>query len=254
MPAPAAPLLDTRVRFRDAAALAGLTLASGAVVLGAGLLSATTFARDWPAPERLALAVGPLAVLTPCLAPALGAALLMRRGPRLGLRDLGLTRPNRFPVGLLLWVPLAVLSAMLSTGAALGLAALLRSGGLLGGEGGGSGGGSSSSASGLVADLPLGPALAIALGTVLLFPLLEEVLFRGMLHGALSRSLAPWAAAVVSALVFSAAHVTPLLMPYTLVLGLWLAWLHRRYESILPGLVLHCCNNALVAAIALAGL
>lgn len=243
----ATPLLGTRVRLRDAALLGAVTVVSGALLLGAGLLVVTLTAADWPPTARVALAIGPLMLLTPLAACVAGHALLMRRGPRLTLSDVGLAKPNRVPVGLLLWIPLAVASAALSTGIALGAASLLG----FGEEGGSS---SSSTSSGLVADLPLPAGITIALGSVLLFPFVEEVLFRGMLHGALTRHTAPWAAVVLSAAVFSLVHVTPLLMPYTLVLGLWLGWLHRRYESIIPSVVLHCCNNGLVAAIALGGL
>ncbi len=243
----AAPLLGTRVRLRDTALLGAVTAVSGALLLGAGLLAVTFAAADWTPVARIALAIGPLVLLTPLAACAAGHILLMRRGPRLTLSDVGLTRPNRVPLGLLLWVPLAIVSAALSTGAALGVASLL-------GSGEGADGSSSSTSSSLVADLPLPAGITMALGSVLLFPFVEEVLFRGMLHGALSRHVAPWAAVVLSAVVFSLVHVAPLLMPYTLVLGLWLGWLHRRYESIIPSVVLHCCNNGLVAAIALGGL
>jgi membrane protease YdiL (CAAX protease family) len=243
----AVPLLGTRVRLRDTALLGAVTAASGALLLGAGLLVVTFAVADWPPTARVALAIGPMVLLTPLAACAAGYALLMRRGPRLSLRDVGLTKPNRVPVGLLLWVPLAVVSAALTTGAALGAASLL-------GLGEGADGSSTPASSGLVADLPLPAGITIALGSVLLFPFVEEVLFRGMLHGALSRRVAPWAAVVLSAVVFSLVHVAPLMMPYTLVLGLWLGWLHRRYESVVPSLVLHCCNNGLVAVIALGAL
>ncbi|WP_236743274.1 MULTISPECIES: CPBP family intramembrane glutamic endopeptidase [Nocardiopsis] len=240
------PLLGTRVRLRDTALLGAVTIGSGALLTGLGLLAVTLTASGWTPAARVALAIGPLVLLTPLVACAAGHALLVRRGPRLALEDVGLAKPNRVPVGLVLWIPLAVLSAALSTGIALGAASLL------GAED--AGGSASSTPSGLVSDLPLPAGVAVAVGMALLFPLFEEILFRGMLHGALSRHVAPWAAAVLSATVFSLVHVTPLLMPYTLVLGLWLGWLHRRYESIVPSVVLHCCNNALVTVIALSSL
>ncbi|WDZ91869.1 CPBP family intramembrane glutamic endopeptidase [Nocardiopsis sp. HUAS JQ3] len=236
------PLLGTRVRLRDAVLLGAVTVVSGALLLGAGLLVVTLTVADWPPAARVVLAFGPLLLLTPLVACAAGHALLMRRGPRLTLSDVGLVKPNRVPVGLLLWIPLAIASAALSTGAALGVVSLLG----VRQEGGFS---SSSEFSGLVAELPLPASITIALGTVLLFPFFEELLFRGMLHGALTRHTAPWAAVALSAVVFSLVHVAPLLMPYTLVLGLWLGWLHRRYESIIPSVVLHCCNNGLAVAI-----
>ena len=137
------------------------------------------------------------------------------------------------------------MSSALATGIALGTASLL---------GGGGSEEPGSATPGLVADLPVPFAVALALGSVLLFPFLEEILFRGAVHGALSRVVAPWVAVVLSAVLFSLVHVSPMLMPYTLVLGLWLGWLHRRYESIVPSIVLHCCNNGLVVLVALAGL
>ncbi|OKI14681.1 hypothetical protein A6A08_12995 [Nocardiopsis sp. TSRI0078] len=234
------------MRLRDTALLGAVTLGSGALLLGLGLLATTLTAADWSPTARVALAVGPLVLLTPLVACAAGHALLMRRGPRLTPKDVGLAKPNRVPVGLVLWIPLAILSAALSTGITLGAASLL------GVED--TGDSAPSASSGLVADLPLPAGLTIVLGTAVLFPLLEEIVFRGMLHGALSRRVAPWAAVALSALVFSLVHVAPLLMPYTLVLGLWLGWLHRRYESIVPSIVLHCCNNALVSVIALSAL
>lgn len=237
------PLGGTRVRLRDTAFLSAVVLVCGAILLGLGLLGGLAFT-DAPAGVRLALAVGPLMVLAPVAAGAVGYLCLMRRGPRLTRRDLGLVRPNRIPVGLLLWVPLAILTSALATGAAFAVSSALNGGG-------GNDGTGLSASSDLVTSLPPSAGVLVALGSVLLVPLLEEVIFRGMLHGALSRHVAPWAAVALSAAAFSLVHVSPLLMPYTLVLGLWLGWLHRRYESLVPAIVLHCCNNGLVLAVAL---
>lgn len=241
----AVPLAGTRVRARDAFLLAALVIGVGALTLGLGTACALSLGARVSPMTRVALAITPMVLLTPVLVCVLGRALLMGRGPRLTLRDVGLVRPNRVPVGLLLWIPAAIVSSALATGVALGVASLL---------GGGGSEGSGSATSGLVADLPVPLAVALALGSVLLFPFLEEVLFRGTAHGALSRVVAPWVAVVLSAALFSLVHVSPMLMPYTLVLGLWLGWLHRRYESIVPSIVLHCCNNGLVVLVALVGL
>lgn len=243
----ARPLLGTRVRLRHTALIGAFTAVGIALVLAGVRLGSSLALLPWSGMFWLVSAVVALLLITPLVVCVAGHLVLMRRGPRLRLRDLGLTRPNRFPVGLLLWVPLAIVTSASATGATLGLLAALDSSS-------GADDSGPSTTSDLVAELPPAAGLAIAAGTVIVFPLFEEIVCRGMLHGALSRRVAPWAAIVLSALVFSLLHVTPLVMPYVFVLGLWLAWLHRRYESILPSIVLHCCNNALVALIALSSL
>lgn len=243
----ARPLLDTRVRLRHTALIGAFTAVGIALVLAVVRIGSSLAPSHWPGMLWLVSAVMALLLFTPLVVCVAGHLVLMRRGPRLRPRDLGLVWPNRFPVGLLLWIPLAIVTSALATGATLGL--LNAFGGSASADDSGS-----SATSSLVAQLPPGAALAIAAGTVIVFPLFEEIVCRGMLHGALSRHVAPWAAVVLSALVFSLLHVTPLVMPYVFVLGLWLAWLHRRYESILPAIVLHCCNNALVTTVALGAL
>ncbi|HIY43156.1 MAG TPA: CPBP family intramembrane metalloprotease [Candidatus Nocardiopsis merdipullorum] len=233
------------MRLRHTALVGAFTVATIGLVLAVARIGMSLAPSHWPDMFWLVSVVGALRLITPLVGCVAGHLVLMCRGPR--LRDLGLTWPNRFPVGLLLWVLLAIVTSALATGATLGLVNTF----------GGSApadGPALSATLGLVAELPPGAALTITTGTVIVFPLCEEIICRDMLHGALSRHVAPWATVVLSALLFSALHATPLVTPYVFVLGLWSTWLPRKYESILPAVVLHCCNNALVAGLALSAL
>ncbi len=93
-----------------------------------------------------------------------------------------------------------------------------------------------------------GPTLAISLMEYVVFaPLFEEMTFRGLLFGLLRRRLAFGPAALISALLFAAAH------GYGIVgfLGvcwsgvLW-AWSYEKTGSLLPGMLAHAFNNLLV--------
>ncbi len=239
---PSAPA-EQGVTWRDFGIMTAVVLATGAMFVALGMAASSMVAPDsWSTSARLAVAVGPLLVLCPVVALWLVPFWLSsRRG--WGMRDIGMTLPNRVPVGLVLWVPLAIVTAALATGAALQAQRLL-------GSSSPNESSEPSAASGLVADLPVSAALLMALGSIVLFPVLEEVYFRGLLLNVLRRHMPRWSALLIGALVFSVVHLIPMVMPYTLVLGLWLGWLRFRYASMLPGMVLHSANNALVATAA----
>lgn len=78
----------------------------------------------------------------------------------------------------------------------------------------------------------------------LLVPFAEEVVFRGavlrMLLGIVRRR---WVAIVLSALIFSLAHLNPAQMPHAFLAGLLLGWLYARTDSIIPGVAFHWTNN-----------
>lgn len=88
---------------------------------------------------------------------------------------------------------------------------------------------------------------------VVLAPLGEELLFRGLLLRALVRRMRFWPAAVVSSLLFAAAHADAyLLWPRAIALfgtGLVLAWLYR-WRGYWASVTAHATVNA-VAAVAL---
>lgn len=88
---------------------------------------------------------------------------------------------------------------------------------------------------------------------VVLAPLGEELLFRGLLLRALARRLRFWPAAIVSSVLFTAAHADAyLLWPRVIALvatGLALAWIYRR-RGYWASVTAHATVN-LVAAIAL---
>ncbi len=84
----------------------------------------------------------------------------------------------------------------------------------------------------------------------------EEWFFRGMLFRSLLKTKAVWKAVLISAVVFGAFHTLSnsaiaidRLIPSTLV-GIMLGYLAYKSDSILPGIILHSLNNAIVIFLA----
>jgi sodium transport system permease protein len=77
----------------------------------------------------------------------------------------------------------------------------------------------------------------------------EEIVFRGVLARSLGRRMSLIAAAAISAAVFSAYHLSLVQALPTLTLGLLLAVIAIRADSVAPAVVAHALNNALVIAV-----
>ena len=82
----------------------------------------------------------------------------------------------------------------------------------------------------------------------------EELFFRGFLLPPLTRRFRPWLAISLSAVIFGLFHIVQegtliRFLPSTF-LGLALGWTLYRTQSVLPGIVLHTCNNSLLLMVA----
>lgn len=98
----------------------------------------------------------------------------------------------------------------------------------------------------------LGPSAQTPVRTVLLFaivgvfvPAAEETFFRGMFYGWLRARWGPAVGAVVSALVFAAAHGSPRIGPQIFVIGIVLAWLYERSRSLFASIIAHGTVNTI---------
>lgn len=97
-----------------------------------------------------------------------------------------------------------------------------------------------------LAQLVDGPALVVALAIFAVLPAVcEEILFRGVLARSLHRAMPLAAAAAVSAVVFSAYHLSIAQAVPTLTLGFVLAVVALRADSALPTIAAHVLNNTL---------
>jgi membrane protease YdiL (CAAX protease family) len=115
---------------------------------------------------------------------------------------------------------------------------------IVGAPGGSSGGG------GIPAS-ETGNAVMVVIGVAVLAPLIEEIAFRGYLFPALSRWRGPWLAAVVTAVLFAAAHLAaypPVLVPLLFFFGFGACLLYWFTGSLLPSMGLHALNNGIVVA------
>jgi membrane protease YdiL (CAAX protease family) len=93
------------------------------------------------------------------------------------------------------------------------------------------------------------PPLWSALAMFAVLPAVcEEIVFRGVLARSIGRRTSLIAAAAISAAVFSAYHLSLVQALPTLTLGLVLAVIAVRADSIAPSIVAHALNNALVIA------
>ena len=90
------------------------------------------------------------------------------------------------------------------------------------------------------------------IGIVLAPAVAEELLFRGIVLGKLKKVMPAWAAVLLSALLFGLVHGNLLWICYTFVMGVLVALIDLKYESILPGMIMHFIFN--LSGVLIAGL
>lgn len=78
---------------------------------------------------------------------------------------------------------------------------------------------------------------------VLVAPVCEEVMFRGYLFRGLRRRFALWPATLISGVVFGGAHFLPLLIPSLALVGIGLALVYERRQSLLASATAHATFN-----------
>lgn len=77
-------------------------------------------------------------------------------------------------------------------------------------------------------------------------PVVEEVAFRGAMITALKEKFSGvWIPVLVSALLFALVHANPAQMPHAFLVGILLGWLYCKFDSIIPGVVVHWANNTI---------
>jgi uncharacterized protein len=88
---------------------------------------------------------------------------------------------------------------------------------------------------------------ATLFAAVIIAPFCEEVFFRGFVFPGLRHGMSLGWAIIISSLLFGIAHADPGSFPVLFVIGLALAFLRWRTESIWPCIVLHMLNNGIAA-------
>ena len=84
-----------------------------------------------------------------------------------------------------------------------------------------------------------------AITAAVVAPLAEETFFRGfMLQGINKRLKFVWAA-IISAAIFALGHMSPTGLVPIFILGLMLAWLFNKTQSIWPCIIVHCAYNSI---------
>ena len=84
-----------------------------------------------------------------------------------------------------------------------------------------------------------------AITAVVVAPIAEETFFRSfMFQGIRKRLNFAWAA-IISAAIFSLAHLSPSGLVPIFILGLMLAWLYNKTQSIWPCIIVHAAYNSI---------
>ena len=101
------------------------------------------------------------------------------------------------------------------------------------------------------------PIPILVLAFAILPAICEEFFFRGLLLQALARNTSFWKAVIGSGLAFGLFHfivessVAPLRFVVTSSMGIVLGWVCLKSKSLLPGILLHSINNAILTSVAL---
>ena len=98
------------------------------------------------------------------------------------------------------------------------------------------------------------PFLIQILGAGLVIPAAEEMIFRGLMFAPLRDRMAFWPAALISAALFGLYHGNLLQGVYAFLLGLVMAWLYERFQTLAAPWVFHAAANVTSIVIVNTGL
>jgi len=87
------------------------------------------------------------------------------------------------------------------------------------------------------------PIWFVIVGTIFA-PIVEEIFFRGFIFQGLRHKYGWIKGGLLSALVFALGHLDPVAFIPTFILGLLLAYLYHRSNSVWPGVILHFLVNS----------
>ena len=87
------------------------------------------------------------------------------------------------------------------------------------------------------------PTLFSTLSGVVIAPIYEEIIYRKLTLSVARKSMPFWAANLLQAAIFGAAHMNLVQSSYAFLLGLILGYLFWRYRSVIPGILLHFFIN-----------
>lgn len=90
----------------------------------------------------------------------------------------------------------------------------------------------------------LDSAIWFVLVGVIFAPIVEEIFFRGFLFQGFRQKYGWVKGGLLSAAVFAIGHLDPVALIPTFILGLLLAYMYHRSNSVWPGIILHFLVNA----------
>ena len=85
----------------------------------------------------------------------------------------------------------------------------------------------------------------LLLAAGILVPLLEELLFRGIIFSLLEKIKKGWFAVIVSALLFALAHISPVQIVYTFIMGLISGLIYYKTKDLRWTILMHMVINIL---------
>ncbi len=88
------------------------------------------------------------------------------------------------------------------------------------------------------------PLLIEIISVVIGAPLVEELIFRGCIQSRLKRGMSAIPAAILSSFIFGIAHGHIIAASYAFTLGLVLAYLYEKYDSVIVPILFHAAFNA----------
>lgn len=98
-------------------------------------------------------------------------------------------------------------------------------------------------------DLGGGYLVMTVLVVVVLAPVFEELFFRGLFYPALRRRVGVWGAIVINGVIFGALHMQPVFMLSLVLVGMVLAFLYEKTESLTAPILAHSLYNLAVVLI-----
>ncbi|HDX9576838.1 TPA: CPBP family intramembrane metalloprotease [Bacillus pseudomycoides] len=86
--------------------------------------------------------------------------------------------------------------------------------------------------------------ILLILGSAIFIPIFEELIFRGIILQFLEQRFPFWIAALCSSFIFGIAHTYSLgVMVSAFMLGMFMAVLYKKTNSIIPAMLFHIMNN-----------